>query len=183
MVVRSLGVTLLFFSAACSPSPANPAPDSGAPAGDGSCPDPADKSDANLASPTVSFAHDIVPIFRASCAFQGSTCHGNPDVAVQGRPFLAYQDGGTDASQIRGTLVGALSAEDPKMNLVTPGNLDQSFLWQKLDNLQCKFASDCRAGMSAYPDCGQLMPFGNPALEESTLDTIARWITQGAQNN
>jgi hypothetical protein len=179
-----LGVTLLFFfSTACFSSPDIPVPDAGPSQGDGSCPDPADKSDANLASPTVSFAHDIIPVFRGSCAIAGVTCHGDTGVAAQGRPFLGYYDGGTDPAQVQAALVGMASVEDPRMDLVTPGSLDHSYLWQKVDNLQCKFASDCRAGQSAYPDCGQSMPYGNPALDVSTLDAIARWIMQGAKNN
>jgi hypothetical protein len=174
---------LLFLSTACFSTPDIQVPDSGTSGGDGSCPDPADKSDANLTTPTVSFAHDIMPVFQASCGIAGVTCHGDTSVATQGRPFLGYFDGGTDASHVRQSLVGVPSTEDPKMNLVTAGSLDQSYLWQKVDNLQCKLAADCKAGQSPYPDCGLPMPYGNLPLDEPTLDTIARWITQGAKDN
>jgi hypothetical protein len=37
--------------------------------------------------------------------------------------------------------------------------------------------------MSGYRDCGQTMPYDNAALDTATLDTIKRWIAQGAKNN
>jgi hypothetical protein len=184
MHVRSVVLSPFFVLAACYPSPGMP--DGGQPDAapvEGACPDPADKSDANLATPGVSFAHDVMPIFRPTCGIAGSICHGDPVVSGQGRPFLAYPDGGTDAAQVWPSLVGVVSAEDPKMNLVSPGNLDQSFLWQKVDNLQCNEAKDCMTGSSAYPDCGQSMPYGLGTLDQISLDTIARWIVQGAKNN
>ncbi len=187
MIVRSLGSLSFLLLAACfDSSPPVAAIDSGPGDGlptDGACPDPADPLDGGLTTPTVSFAADIVPVFQFSCAFTGSTCHGAPGVGPMGRPFLAYADGGTDAAAVRQSLVGVASAEDPKMNLVTAGNLDESFLWQKVDNTMCKFAAECAAGGSAYPNCGQSMPFGNQALDPPTLTKIARWIAQGAPNN
>jgi hypothetical protein len=79
--------------------------------------------------------------------------------------------------------VGVPSAEDPSMNLVTAGNLGQSYLWIKLDNMQCAQAAQCAKSKTPYKDCGQSMPFGNPPLETATLQTIARWIAQGAKND
>jgi hypothetical protein len=190
MHVRFLGLLSLFPSAACfSAAPSDPPVADGTSGGsiaiptDGACPDPADKSDANFTTPSVSLANDVLPIFQKSCGLGGATCHGDPTVHVQGRPFLGYPNGGTSSAQVAQVLVAVASTEDPKMALVTAGNLDQSYLWQKLDNLQCKLASDCKAGPSAYPDCGQAMPFGNPTLDDGKLNTIARWIVQGANNN
>jgi hypothetical protein len=187
MLFRSLGSLSFLLLAGCFDSSPPIAPlDSGtsdALPTDGACPDPADPLDAGLTSPTVSLKADIMPIFQFSCGIAGSTCHGATSVSHQGRPFLGYPDGGTDAATVYQALVGVASTEDPKMKLVTAGNLDESFLWQKVDNTMCKFAADCRAGGSAYPDCGQSMPYGNQALDVPTLTTIARWIAQGAPNN
>jgi hypothetical protein len=148
----------------------------------GACPDPADKSNANLMAPGVSFAHDVMPIFQTSCGVAGSTCHGDPSVTAQGRPFLGSFLGGTSAAQVQAGIVGIPSREDPNMALVTAGQPAKSFLWQKVDNLQCTLASECAAGGSTYPNCGASMPSQNPLLDEATLDTIERWIAQGAKN-
>jgi hypothetical protein len=184
------GVLSFFLLSGCLPDPPpSTQGDDGSHADDGSlptdgaCPDPFDYVDANLSTPTVSFATNIMPIFQMSCSIAGSTCHGDKAVTTQGRPFLGFFDGGTSADSVWQQLVGVLSVEDPKMNMVTAGNLDQSFLWQKVNNQQCRFEADCRAGTSQYPDCGQSMPYGNQALDPDTLSTIARWIVQGAKNN
>ena len=142
----------------------------------------ADPLTASLTTPTVSLSKDVAPILQMSCSIAGSTCHGDPAVTTQGRPFLGYQEGGTSAASVWSQLVGVHSVEDPKMNMVTARSLDQSYLWQKVNNQQCRFASDCRNGTSQYPDCGQSMPYGNQALDPDTLSTIARWIVQGAKN-
>jgi hypothetical protein len=167
----------------CLPDPPPvPGGDDGGPSPDGGC-DPYDTVDANLATPSVSFGSTIMPIFLGSCSIAGSTCHGDPAVTTQGRPFLGYQEGGTSAASVWSQLVGVLSVEDPKMNMVTARSLDQSYLWQKVNNQQCRFASDCRNGTSQYPDCGQSMPYGNQPLDPDTLNTLARWIVQGAKND
>jgi hypothetical protein len=179
-----LGVLSFFVLSGCLPAPPNTGPgDDGSIATDGACPDPYDFVDADLTTPTVSFATTIMPILQMSCSIAGSTCHGDMAVTTQGRPFLGYFDGGTSPAQVWSQLVGVLSVEDPKMPVVTRSSLDQSYLWQKVNNQQCRFVADCRNGTSRYPDCGQAMPYGNGALDPDTLNTIARWIVQGAKNN
>jgi hypothetical protein len=139
---------------------------------------------ADLTTPDVSFATDILPILQPSCAIAGSTCHGTPDVATtQARPYLGNYDGGTDAAQVVTGLVGVTSNEDPSMPEVTASDPGSSFLMHKLDNDQCQFANDCKASKTQYTDCGQQMPYSSPPLEESQRDTIRRWIAQGAKNN
>jgi hypothetical protein len=133
--------------------------------------------------PIVSLKNDVGPILQLSCSIAGSTCHGDSTVTSQGRPYFGLPDGGISADTIHAAVVGVASTEDPKLSLVTPGDLDKSWLWQKVDNQQCNFASECAAGGSAYPTCGLQMPYGNNSLPVSELDTIARWITQGAKNN
>jgi hypothetical protein len=143
----------------------------------------ADPLTSNLTMPIVSLKNDVAPILQMSCSIAGSTCHGDPSVTMQNRPFFGLPEGGIDTSQLHAAIVGVASSEDPKLALVTPGSLDKSWLWQKVDNQQCSFASDCAAGGSPYPTCGLAMPYNNGALPVSTLDTIARWITQGAKDN
>jgi hypothetical protein len=179
----------LLVLSGCS-SPANETNDAGTPsdmgtttAGDGACPDPADKSDADLTTPQVSFASDIMPIFQMSCGIGGQACHGATSAAQGEGLFLGYFDGGTDPSQVHALLVGVPSQEDPQMNRVTAGQPSKSYLWQKVDNLQCNQVSACAAGGSMYPNCGSSKPYDNPPLDAPTLDKIQRWIAQGANAN
>ena len=65
-------------------------------------------------------------------------------------------------------LVGMPSSELPSMKLVTPGNLDKSYLWHKLEGTQLDVGGT-----------GVQMPVNRP-LDKSERDVIARWITDGA---
>jgi hypothetical protein len=144
----------------------------------------ADPLTASLTTPVVSLAKDVGPIFQMSCSIAGSTCHGDPNVTQMGRPYFGQPDGGINAKTIHDAVVNVTSAEDPKLAMVTPGSLDKSFLWQKVDNQQCNFAADCNATNNIqYINCGLSMPYSNNALQVDQLNTIARWIVQGAQNN
>jgi hypothetical protein len=139
---------------------------------------------ADLTTPSVSFAADIVPIFQPSCAIAGSTCHGTTDVATtQMRPYLGNFDGGTDASAVVQGLVGVTSNEDPTMVTVVAGDPGNSYLMHKLDGDQCTLASACASSKTQYTDCGLQMPYSSPPLDEPTRDIIRRWIAQGAKNN
>jgi hypothetical protein len=144
----------------------------------------ADPLTASLTTPIVSLGKDVGPILQMSCSIAGSTCHGDPSVTQMGRPYFGLPDGGIDAKTIHDAVVNVASAEDPKLVMVSPGSLDKSFLWQKVDNQQCNFAADCNATNNIqYINCGLSMPYSNNALEIEQLNTIARWIVQGAQNN
>ncbi|HEY3816609.1 MAG TPA: hypothetical protein VGL81_05535 [Polyangiaceae bacterium] len=189
---RLLVLTFLLAcsSVACSASSTAATPEAGAPdacgtgGNDGGTCLGTYVSCADLTTPTVSFAMDIVPIFQPSCAIAGSTCHGTPDVATtQARPYLGNFDGGTDASEVVQGLVSVLSNEDPTMNTVAPGDPVNSFLMHKLDGDQCTLANACASSKTQYTDCGQQMPYSSPPLDEATRDIVRRWIAQGAKNN
>ena len=137
---------------------------------------------ADLTTPTVSFAADIVPIFQPSCGIAGSTCHGTTS-SEQESLYLGTVDGGTDAGFVVKGLVGVASLEDPTMVLVKASDPANSYLMHKLDGDQCTLATSCATSGTQYTDCGQQMPYSSPPLDESTRDTIRRWIAQGAQNN
>lgn len=154
---------------------------SGSGGGDAGC--QAYTSDADLTMPTVSFANQIMPVFQASCGIAGATCHGNPNVASMGRPFLDYPDGGANAGMVLAAIVGKPSTEDPQMDVIKAGDPANSFLMHKLDGDQCTLAAACAKGGSPYPDCGLQMPYSSPPLDQATRDTIRRWIAQGASNN
>jgi hypothetical protein len=141
-------------------------------------------SSANLTTPAVSFAKDVLPTFQRSCGIAGATCHGTTSVVkVDQRPYLGQFDGGTDAAAVVDGLVGVASPEDPSLVMVKAGDPGQSYLMHKLDGDQCQFAAGCAQGQTQYTDCGQQMPYSSNALDTSTRDTIGRWIAQGAKND
>ena len=178
-MTRALVTALLFVAPACSTT--SSAPDAGA----GGCQPYV--STANLASPVVSFGGDVVPIFRRSCSVGGDSCHGDPSVTAEQRPFLGYadSDGGTSSlAAIHDAIVGVTSGEDLLMSYVAAGDPAHSFLMHKLDDDQCTLISQCMAGASFRPNCGVFMPYQFPdILDAATRDTVRRWIFQGAQTN
>jgi hypothetical protein len=179
-------VALLYGVSACSSSgttagDAGTSDSGGGGGGDAGC--RAYVPDAGVTTPAVSLSEDVMPLFQQSCGIAGSTCHGSPIVTTQGRPFLDYPDGGSDAATVLTGIVGQPSTEDPQMSLVKAGDPAQSFMMHKLDGDQCTLASACAKGGSLYQDCGQQMPYSSPRLDQEQRDTIRRWIAQGAQNN
>jgi hypothetical protein len=139
--------------------------------------------DASLTTPTVTFGHDVLPIFESSCAIAGGTCHGDTTVASLGRPYLGEHDGGTDAAFLLKGLVGVPAAEDPQMNIVNAGNPGQSYLMHKMDGDQCTLMQGCQTSHTQYTNCGDLMPQGGiTTLPADTRDTVRRWIAQGAKS-
>ena len=91
-------------------------------------------------------------VFTPICTF----CHIGA-AAPQGLRL----DEGNSHSQ----LVGISSSEVPGILRVAPGDPDNSYLVQKLE------------GTAAV---GEQMPFGGPALPQSTIDVIRQWIIDGA---
>ena len=145
-------------------------------------------SEANLSSPSVSFANDVMPIFQATCGIGGESCHGDPSVTQDFRPlpFLGYYDsdgGATAFPTVRDGLVGVLSSENILMNLVTAGDPTKSFLMHKMDGDQCTLIPQCMTGNSPRPNCGSSMPYQTDLLDVGSRDTIRRWIQQGALDN
>jgi hypothetical protein len=140
--------------------------------------------DADLTTPTVAFAKDVLPTFQRSCGIAGATCHGSTSVVkVDQRPYLGQFDGGTDAAVVVNGLVGVQSPEDPSGVIVKAGDPANSYLMHKLDGDQCIFAPQCAQSQTQYNDCGQQMPYSSSALDQPTRDTIRRWIAQGAKND
>ncbi|MDP9033654.1 MAG: hypothetical protein M3O50_02520 [Myxococcota bacterium] len=129
----------------------------------------------------VSFSAAVMPIFQHSCALGGQSCHGAPTVTASGRPYLGSPAGGTSAALVLQQIVGVPSTEDPSMMLVVAGDPGHSFLMHKVDGDQCTLAPMCKG--SAFPDCGQQMPWNSGTIDMTSRDAIRVWIDQGAQNN
>lgn len=128
-----------------------------------------------------------MPIFQASCAIGGASCHGDPTVVASSRPFLGYfgnpSDAGATAS-VRTGLVGVKSSEDLSMNFVTAGDPAQSFLMHKMDGDQCTLIPECMMPGSYRPNCGVFMPYQAASiLDVAARDVVRRWIGQGAPDN
>lgn len=145
--------------------------------GDSAC---YDYSSFNGTSRTVSFATDVLPIFRKSCGLSAA-CHG-AESGPAGQPYLGPPelDGAATAAQITAIFnqnVGVNSVKASTMKIVEANSPQNSFLMHKMDNtLTCGDVA-CEAG------CGGSMPLANPILSAADRDTVRLWIAQGAKND
>lgn len=109
---------------------------------------------AGAGADDVSFAATVQPLFDQAC-----NCH-------QSTPLMAPFS--LKAADAYDNIVGAPASQLPSMPLVTPGKLNQSYLWHKLDGTQLEVGG-----------LGARMPSNIP-LDESQKDIVARWIAAGA---
>ena len=93
-------------------------------------------------------------IFRTSCGFE--YCHGR--TAVWGLYLIA------DTQGVYDLLVNAPAVSCVGWTLVTPGDPEHSFIWNKVTQ--------------AKPACGDRMPFGFEPLPDAALECIRGWIEQ-----
>ena len=70
-----------------------------------------------------------------------------------------------DATNSYDLLVGVASNEVPALQRVNPGDPDHSYLIQKIEG---------------HAAVGARMPLGGPYLDQTTIDVIRQWITDGA---
>lgn len=120
----------------------------------------------------VSLGQDVRPIFMTSCAL-GNTCHGSPTAAghVQLGPTSDI-----DAATLVGNLVNVPSVVSANDVRVRPGDRAASLLVGKL--------TGDFSGLTCNPSaCGARMPFNSPPLPAAMMDTIARWVDEGASEN
>jgi hypothetical protein len=147
----------------------------------------------------VSFSKDVIPAFQMNCTVS-SSCHGQMNDPIAENLYLGlYMGGGStdDVDAVYRGLIGISAKEDPSMNLVTKGDLQNSFLWHKVNDDQptltkgalatgCAQASMRCLDCSSTSPCGGTMPYLNAQLKMSdphSLCVIQSWIEQGAQNN
>lgn len=105
-----------------------------------------------------SFASDIQPIFNSFCATSG--CHDNANSTGTG---LILTSGNSYDN-----LVSVASIEVASLNLVEPGEPDNSYLVGKIEGTQA---------------VGDRMPQGRSPLSAENIQLIRTWIEQGAENN
>lgn len=109
----------------------------------------ADPDQPDAPPPTYSHATDIQPIWDASCV----TCH------AQFLTAPAYE-----------TIVDVVSPQHGTMNRITPGNLDESYIWLKITD----------AHLAAGGQGTVMPPPPMPLLEQAQIDMIQTWIEEGA---
>ena len=109
-------------------------------------------------SPTLAFIQ--ADLFGPTCAAAG--CHTGPTGA--GLPS------GMDLSSANASflsLVGVASIQQPSLSRVAAGDPTNSYLVHKIE------------GRAAAPNSSR-MPFGQPALDQATINNIRQWISDGA---
>ncbi|MDD9940410.1 MAG: hypothetical protein OXU20_05040 [Myxococcales bacterium] len=107
------------------------------------------------AATAVSFEAAVMPIIDETC-----NCHQTAPVLMA--PFSLK------AGEAYDNLVGAPSQQQPAMQLVVPGSLNQSYLWHKLQGTQLEVMGS-----------GEQMPSTFP-LDEAQLNVFGRWIADNA---
>ncbi len=108
---------------------------------------------ANVKPGFVSYTRDVVPLLsRAGCL--DSSCHGGAE------PASEYHLGSYE-----GLFGPGKEARNFGMCDVVPGNLDQSFLLEKV---------------GPRPRVGERMPNGNPPLRNDEIALLRTWIFEGA---
>ena len=106
----------------------------------------------------VSFAEDLLPLFRGDLGPESCTCHfpgsTNP---------IGIDQSGLDLSSLDSLLAGGANSGG---QIVVRGSPCTSILWQKV---------------SPGPPFGARMPFGGPFLSDAQIQSIADWISEGAR--
>lgn len=152
---------------------------------------PYDGGDPNtLMTPKVSFQTDVMQIFTHSCDFSG--CHINS----LGMPLEYLGDSGYGtmpppypfSMAVYMNIYNKPTVEDPSLMFVKPGDPTNSYLLRKIDNgtndITCVAgnALSMMAGANGMA-CGGPMPASGTMLAPAQIDTIRRWIAQGANYN
>jgi hypothetical protein len=150
-------------------------------------------------------------ILRRACNFT-SDCHGReagaaklylgpPGTKSSGEPLalteedvrevlrggqpITLLDGGQSEPVPRG-LIDVMAKTAPGMPIVKPFEPENSFLMRKIDGCFEDLAATCESqsddNASGHP-CGDRMPAASKTLCAEELDTIRRWIAQGAKDN
>ena len=155
-----LSVGLVVASPACSSS-SDDTPGTGSKDGGSS------GSAVDARRPYPSFRDDVVPLVQESCAL--TACHSSKESNLG--IFLAY-----DPAQIYAELkkTSPTASGEP---FVVPGDPGKSYLMVKLEGKQAALSAKCPNN-----SCGTVMPPDEP-LAGAKLDTVRKWITEGAKDN
>ena len=149
-------------------------------------------SSGNDQAAPVSFATDVMPIFKQNCAL--AVCHGKANNAPVESLYLGDPTNDTPdvIAQVYAGLVGMPALENPSMNLITASSTADSYLVFKLQGQQDTLEAQCAKAATPCPDCappttcGASMPFGGSIFSQESpaqFATIENWIVQGAKKN
>ena len=108
----------------------------------------------------VSFSRDIQPVLTANCA----GCHSPGGAADLAGIEVFLREG-----ESYDLIVNRQSVQDPNWTIVKPGDPANSLLYLKVS--------------SNNPPVGVRMPRFAPPLAPAQIDTIRRWIEEGAEDN
>jgi hypothetical protein len=144
-----------------------------------------------------SFATDVMPILQQGCTIS-TVCHGQIGNSGEENLYLGMHQTSLDgtpvdpatAKMVNAGIVSKKSLEDPSMNLITPMDPANSYIWHKLNGDQDSLEAQCKMGMcnsaacQAPTTCGVQMPMAaGMALPDAQLAMIKAWIMAGAKNN
>jgi hypothetical protein len=160
------------------------------------CSSPSTSSDPCANTGTVSFSKDVIPAFQTGCTLSQS-CHGQMNNVQEENLYLGENDpsmtGPTNVGMVHMGIVGVKAIENPQMDLVAAGDIDNSFLWHKIvgdqnstDALKagCKMATMmCSPQCTDTEPCGTQMPYNSPVLDNARMCIIKKWIQAGAKND
>lgn len=107
---------------------------------------------------TVSFSAGVQPIFTKNCALSGCHAGANPPHGENLSAGMAYSN-----------IVDVRSEEEPRFFRVKPFSPDSSYLYLKITGNPLIF--------------GVRMPYYKMPLSQTDIQTIQRWIEQGAKND
>lgn len=125
------------------------------------CPDFGDPADPGngISSDPVSFRSDVQPIFSGRCAIRSCHTTSSPAAGMRLDPSFSY-----------GQIVGVVSTTYPPLKRVVAGEPDSSLLYLKLLP---------SADTAYFPR----MPLSGGPLSPARIETIRRWIAEGALDN
>ncbi len=162
-----------------------------------------DSADTGTGPQEVSFQDDVVPLFYSACGAATAGCHArdayaadadngcNGWLSLEDAPLGSTYDGeptGCDDRDLYTRLTQLVSWQckvngtadngnhELNWHYVAKGNLEVSYLWQKVvtGGILCDSPNP---GSASQP-----MPIAGP-LPDDELDLIKRWITAGAPDN
>lgn len=151
---------------------------------------PSSPSSGGCQAKDVSFKTDVIPVFEQGCTIT-MECHGQMGNGQEENLYLGEHSGGTNADTVYMQIVGVKAKELPTMNLVTGGDLDNSFLWHKIHGAsdltalasQCMMAPRACVDCTSVTPCGSTMPYPGGTIDPGFACTIQNWIQNGAKNN
>lgn len=156
-----------------------------------------DYADYTGMTPATTFRTDVLPIFRRACGLSDS-CHGKANPTIPNQPFYGppAADPPPSEPEIAAILAGMIdvAAQVPSSNgssvpepgglkIVKAGDPKNSFMMAKLDAVPEGSVFCSTYVCSATSACGDSMPQFGPRLAQDEIDTIRRWIAQGAMDN